>query len=85
MGRLAERLELANSALKGDWCRWQESMRTDLKSAFVCATEKNIQYYEKVRRKRPPGTLLSSRGAFLAQEAPGDPESADDGRFLSCF
>lgn len=49
MGRLAERLELANSALKGDWWRWQTSMRTDLRSAFVSATEKNIQYYEKVK------------------------------------
>ncbi|XP_029687762.1 sorting nexin-7 [Takifugu rubripes] len=47
VGRLAERLELANSALKGDWCRWQEGMRGDLRSAFVSATEKNIQYYEK--------------------------------------
>lgn len=45
-------MELANSALKEDWCRWQNSMRTDLRSAFVSATEKNIQYYEKVRLKK---------------------------------
>lgn len=45
---LADRLELANNALKGDWSRWQNSMRTDLKSAFLSSTEKNIEYYEKV-------------------------------------
>ncbi len=45
---LADRMELANNALKGDWSRWQSSMRTDLKSAFISTTEKNIEYYEKV-------------------------------------
>lgn len=53
MGQLAERLELANGALKGDWYRWTSSMRTDLRSAFVSASEKNIQHYEKVTVKRP--------------------------------
>ncbi|XP_029935299.1 sorting nexin-7 [Myripristis murdjan] len=44
---LADRVELANNALKGDWSRWQNSMRTDLKSAFVATAEKNVEYYEK--------------------------------------
>lgn len=47
VGQLAERLELANGALKGDWHRWTSSMRTDLRSAFVSASEKNVQHYEK--------------------------------------
>uniref|UniRef100_H3CG47 Sorting nexin 7 n=1 Tax=Tetraodon nigroviridis TaxID=99883 RepID=H3CG47_TETNG len=40
-------LELANSALKEDWCRWQDSRRTDLRSAFLSAADGNIQYYQK--------------------------------------
>ncbi|XP_071403203.1 sorting nexin-7 [Centroberyx affinis] len=44
---LADRVEFANNALKGDWSRWQESMQTDLKSAFVSTAEKNVEYYEK--------------------------------------
>lgn len=45
---LSDRLEQANNTLKGDWNRWQNSVRTDLKSAFLSASEKNIEYYEKV-------------------------------------
>lgn len=44
---LADRVEQANNTLKGDWSRWQSSMRTDLKSAFVSTAEKNMEYYEK--------------------------------------
>ncbi|XP_030253531.1 sorting nexin-7 isoform X2 [Sparus aurata] len=47
MDGLADRVELANNALKGDWSRWQNSMRTDLKSAFISTAEKNMEYYEK--------------------------------------
>uniref|UniRef100_A0A4W6FU29 Sorting nexin 7 n=1 Tax=Lates calcarifer TaxID=8187 RepID=A0A4W6FU29_LATCA len=45
---LADRVELANNALKGDWSRWQKGMRTDLKSAFISTAEKNVDYYEKL-------------------------------------
>lgn len=45
---LADRVELANNALKGDWYHWKNSMRTDLKSAFISTAEKNVDYYEKV-------------------------------------
>ncbi|XP_028289379.1 sorting nexin-7 isoform X2 [Parambassis ranga] len=44
---LADRVELANNALRGDWSRWLSSMRTDLRSAFVSSAEKNVEYYEK--------------------------------------
>lgn len=45
---LSERLEEANNALKGDWGRWQSGLRTDLRSALLTASDKNIQHYEKV-------------------------------------
>uniref|UniRef100_A0A3Q3WF61 PX domain-containing protein n=1 Tax=Mola mola TaxID=94237 RepID=A0A3Q3WF61_MOLML len=48
---LADRLEMANIALKEDWSRWQNNMRSDLRSAFLSTTEKNIEYYEKVSLK----------------------------------
>lgn len=44
---LSDRMGQANSALKGDWSLWQTTMRTDLKSAFICMAEKNVDYYEK--------------------------------------
>lgn len=44
---LADRMEQANNALKGDWSRWQHSMRTDLRSVFISTAEKNVEYYEK--------------------------------------
>ncbi|XP_037312340.2 sorting nexin-7 [Pungitius pungitius] len=45
--RLADRVELANNALKGDWSRWQNGMRADLRSAFLSTAEKNVEYYEQ--------------------------------------
>lgn len=48
---LADRLEMANIALKEDWSRWQNNMRSDLRSAFLSTSEKNIEYYEKVSLK----------------------------------
>ncbi|XP_070708952.1 sorting nexin-7 isoform X2 [Pempheris klunzingeri] len=44
---LADRVEVANSTLKGDWSRWKDSMRTDLKSAFIATAENNVEYYER--------------------------------------
>ncbi|XP_030613161.1 sorting nexin-7-like [Archocentrus centrarchus] len=44
---LADRMEQANNTLKGDWSRWQHSMRTDLRSVFISTAEKNVEYYEK--------------------------------------
>ncbi|XP_058491539.1 sorting nexin-7 isoform X2 [Solea solea] len=47
---LADRVELANNALKGDWVRWRGSMRTDLRSALISTAEKNVEHYEKSTR-----------------------------------
>ncbi|XP_007541187.1 sorting nexin-7 isoform X2 [Poecilia formosa] len=44
---LADRVEQANNALRGDWSRWRTSMRADLKSAFISTAAKNVDYYEK--------------------------------------
>lgn len=44
---LADRVEQANNVLRGDWTRWQNCMRSELKSAFVATAEKNVDYYEK--------------------------------------
>ncbi|XP_061614674.1 sorting nexin-7 isoform X2 [Phyllopteryx taeniolatus] len=44
---LSDRMEFANNALKGDWINWQNSMRDDLKSAFISTAEKNVECYEK--------------------------------------
>lgn len=46
--KLEDRLEWANNTLKGDWSRWQKSMRSDLRAVFTQTAEKNVEYYEKV-------------------------------------
>ncbi|CAL8310985.1 unnamed protein product [Merluccius merluccius] len=45
---LEESVKNANRALRGDWSRWEGSMKTDLKSALVSTADKNVEYYEKV-------------------------------------
>ncbi|XP_074550185.1 sorting nexin-7 isoform X1 [Halichoeres trimaculatus] len=65
---LADRVEQANNALKGDWSRWQDSMRTDLKSAFICTAEKNVDYYEK---------CLAVWESFLLSQRPEPREQRD--------
>ncbi|KAJ8376104.1 hypothetical protein SKAU_G00066840 [Synaphobranchus kaupii] len=45
--KLDDKMEFANNAMKGDWERWQRNMRGDIKAAFLCTAEKNVDYYEK--------------------------------------
>ncbi|KAM4606185.1 sorting nexin-7 [Polymixia lowei] len=66
--RLEDRVEWANNALKGDWSRWQKSMRTDLKTAFVATAEKNVEYYEK---------CLAVWESFLLSQKTGHSEEGD--------
>uniref|UniRef100_A0A3B5L4T8 PX domain-containing protein n=1 Tax=Xiphophorus couchianus TaxID=32473 RepID=A0A3B5L4T8_9TELE len=54
---LADRVEQANNALRGDWSRWRTSMRADLKSAFISTAAKNVDYYEKVSLTYCPSSL----------------------------
>lgn len=69
---LADRVEQANNALRGDWSRWKSSMRTDLRSAFVVAAEKNVEYYEKCLAVWE-SFLLSQRPAPTEQRNGGNP------------
>ncbi|XP_054878762.1 sorting nexin-7 [Poeciliopsis prolifica] len=63
---LADRVEQANNALRGDWSRWRNSMRADLKSAFISTAAKNIDYYEKCLAVWE-SFLLSQRGESMEQ------------------
>ncbi|XP_019386590.1 PREDICTED: sorting nexin-7 isoform X1 [Crocodylus porosus] len=47
IGKLEDKVECANNALKADWDRWKQTMRYDMKSAFTNVAESNLQYYEQ--------------------------------------
>ncbi|XP_040607904.1 sorting nexin-7 isoform X1 [Mesocricetus auratus] len=47
IGKLEDKVECANNALKADWERWKQNMQNDLKSAFTDTAEENIRYYEQ--------------------------------------
>uniref|UniRef100_A0A3B3BU94 Sorting nexin 7 n=3 Tax=Oryzias melastigma TaxID=30732 RepID=A0A3B3BU94_ORYME len=63
---LAERMEKSNSALQLDWSRWRNTMRADLKAAFVSSAEKNVEYYEKCLAVWE-SFLVSQRGESISQ------------------
>ncbi|XP_037550383.1 sorting nexin-7 [Nematolebias whitei] len=66
---LADRVEQANNALQGDWSRWKNLMRTDLRSAFVSTAEKNKEYYEN---------CLAVWEAFLVSQRGESTEQRDE-------
>lgn len=68
---LADRVEQANNALRGDWERWRTRMRADLKSAFISTAAKNVDYYEKCLAVWE-SFLLSQRGGSVGQRNGGD-------------
>ncbi|XP_043960221.1 sorting nexin-7 isoform X2 [Gambusia affinis] len=68
---LADRVEQANNALRGDWSRWRTSMRADLKSAFISTAAKNVDYYEKCLAVWE-SFLLSQRGESMEQRNGAD-------------
>ncbi|CAD7678099.1 unnamed protein product [Nyctereutes procyonoides] len=47
IGKLEDKVECANNALKADWERWKHNMQHDIKSAFTDMAEENIHYYEQ--------------------------------------
>ncbi|XP_044288533.1 sorting nexin-7 [Varanus komodoensis] len=47
IGKLEDKVECANNALKADWDRWKQSMHLDMKLAFSDMAENNIHYYEQ--------------------------------------
>lgn len=48
IGKLEDKVECANNALKADWERWKQNMQNDIKSAFADMAEANVHYYEQV-------------------------------------
>ncbi|XP_049472711.1 sorting nexin-7 isoform X3 [Panthera uncia] len=59
VGKLEDKVECANNALKADWERWRHNMQNDIKSAFTDMAEENIQYYEQ---------CLATWESFLASQ-----------------
>ncbi|XP_011825701.1 PREDICTED: sorting nexin-7 isoform X1 [Cercocebus atys] len=47
IGKLEDKVECANNALKADWERWKQNMQNDIKLAFTDMAEENINYYEQ--------------------------------------
>lgn len=63
IGKLEDKVECANNALKADWERWKQNMQNDLRSAFTDTAEENIRYYEQVSpcsSKALPSCMLCS-------------------------
>ncbi|XP_028290756.1 sorting nexin-7 [Gouania willdenowi] len=67
---LADRIELADNALRGDWKRWHSGMRSDLRSAFLTTAEKNMKYYEKCSAVWE--SFLLTQRAETCQQKDGD-------------
>uniref|UniRef100_A0A8I3NS75 Sorting nexin 7 n=1 Tax=Canis lupus familiaris TaxID=9615 RepID=A0A8I3NS75_CANLF len=59
IGKLEDKVECANNALKADWERWKHNMQNDIKSAFTDMAEENIHYYEQ---------CLATWESFLASQ-----------------
>uniref|UniRef100_A0A6I8PHG1 Sorting nexin 7 n=1 Tax=Ornithorhynchus anatinus TaxID=9258 RepID=A0A6I8PHG1_ORNAN len=47
IGKLEDKMECANNALKADWDRWKQNMQNDIKAVFTDMAEKNVHYYEE--------------------------------------
>ena len=45
-----DRVECFNADLKADWDRWQNNKRQDFRQLLTGMADKNIQYFEKVRK-----------------------------------
>ncbi|XP_072690756.1 sorting nexin-7 isoform X7 [Canis lupus baileyi] len=59
IGKLEDKVECANNALKADWERWKHNMQNDIKLAFTDMAEENIHYYEQ---------CLATWESFLASQ-----------------
>nr|XP_036880352.1 sorting nexin-7 isoform X3 [Manis javanica]XP_036880356.1 sorting nexin-7 isoform X4 [Manis javanica] len=67
IGKLEDKVECANNALKADWERWKQNMHNDIRSAFTDMAEESIHYYEQCcpsKRSYPlwPVTKLEPAG-----------------------
>ncbi|XP_061235106.1 sorting nexin-7 [Neopsephotus bourkii] len=59
IGKLEDKVECANNALKADWERWKQNMQCDMRSAFTNVAENNLRYYEE---------CLATWESFLASQ-----------------
>ncbi|XP_053448291.1 sorting nexin-7 isoform X4 [Nycticebus coucang] len=70
IGKLEDKVECANNALKADWERWKLNMQNDIKSAFTDMAEENILYYEQCLATWE--SFLTSHTDLHLEEAPED-------------
>ncbi|KAK1328844.1 hypothetical protein QTO34_011013 [Cnephaeus nilssonii] len=79
IGKLEDKVECANTALRADWERWKQNMRNDIKSAFADTAERNIHYYEQVtvaqdgaswKRASSPFCPLACAGRVVRKQVP---------------
>ncbi|OWK64461.1 Sorting nexin-7 [Lonchura striata] len=59
IGKLEDKVERANNALKADWDRWKQNMQWDMRSTFLNVAENNLRYYEE---------CLATWESFLASQ-----------------
>ncbi|KAF2984505.1 hypothetical protein EK904_003450, partial [Melospiza melodia maxima] len=59
IGKLEDKVERANNALKADWDRWKQNMQWDMRSTFTNVAENNLRYYEE---------CLAAWESFLASQ-----------------
>ncbi|KQK73649.1 Sorting nexin-7 [Amazona aestiva] len=59
IGKLEDKVECANNALKADWDRWKQNMQFDMRSTFTNVAENNLRYYEE---------CLATWESFLASQ-----------------
>ncbi|XP_064284221.1 sorting nexin-7 [Passer domesticus] len=59
IGKLEDKVERANNALKADWDRWKQNMQWDMRSTFMNVAENNLRYYEE---------CLATWESFLASQ-----------------
>ncbi|XP_061859540.1 sorting nexin-7 [Colius striatus] len=60
IGKLEDKVECANNALKADWDRWKQNMQSDMRATFTHVAENNLRYYEE---------CLATWQSFLASQA----------------
>ncbi|XP_027507455.1 sorting nexin-7 isoform X1 [Corapipo altera] len=58
-GKLEDKVERANNALKADWDRWKQNMQCDMRSTFTNVAENNLRFYEE---------CLATWESFLASQ-----------------
>ncbi|XP_071607007.1 sorting nexin-7 isoform X7 [Heliangelus exortis] len=59
IGKLEDKVECANNALKVDWDRWKQNMKCDMRSMFTNMAENNLRYYEEIHQFFGAAPLLA--------------------------